>query len=367
MPFNTSSDNYVPPDVTMDSENISWDRLTGNPRIIPPTNSTSAIQALKADGTTPVLNIDTTNSNVSVIGGFNATNTTAGSHGNAANLRLVASVPATGTFYNKGVFSYLHTQISSGVKDDGYKMAGHFQSLGNFIYSGDSGTLSTLCGVWVQYGHYNSTSSMPNTTTAIGVQISPYSFTGTIDSTYDLYANDTFALGNNGIIANRYGIYIDGDNKTNYFAGKLGIGTKAPDSQLTLRSETVTNNANYLTQENYTSSVRGPTYVFRKARGTASNPANLVGGDEIGTIYPIFRAHNQWSLGVSLQWLYTGDNTTSKSELRVGSALRVKSTNGVLYVPLSAAPSTPEEGEVYYDSSLKKLRCFDGSTWQNCW
>jgi hypothetical protein len=43
--------------------------------------------------------------------------------------------------------------------------------------------------------------------------------------------------------------------------------------------------------------------------------------------------------------------------------LRVKSTGGVMYAPLPAAPATPEEGEVYFDSTTKKLRVYDGTAW----
>ena len=43
--------------------------------------------------------------------------------------------------------------------------------------------------------------------------------------------------------------------------------------------------------------------------------------------------------------------------------LRVKSTGGVKYVPLATAPATPEQGEVYFDSTTKKLRVYDGTAW----
>jgi hypothetical protein len=43
--------------------------------------------------------------------------------------------------------------------------------------------------------------------------------------------------------------------------------------------------------------------------------------------------------------------------------LRVKSTGGVKYVPLATAPTTPEEGEVYFDSTTKKLRVYNGTAW----
>ena len=35
--------------------------------------------------------------------------------------------------------------------------------------------------------------------------------------------------------------------------------------------------------------------------------------------------------------------------------------------PRSSSPNNPSEGDIYYDSILKKLRVFDGLTWQNCW
>ena len=43
--------------------------------------------------------------------------------------------------------------------------------------------------------------------------------------------------------------------------------------------------------------------------------------------------------------------------------MRVKATGGVKYVPLATAPATPDEGEVYFDSTTKKLRVYDGTAW----
>lgn len=44
---------------------------------------------------------------------------------------------------------------------------------------------------------------------------------------------------------------------------------------------------------------------------------------------------------------------------------RVKNLGACKFVPLSAAPSTAEAGDVYYDSSTNKLRCYNGSTWND--
>jgi hypothetical protein len=35
------------------------------------------------------------------------------------------------------------------------------------------------------------------------------------------------------------------------------------------------------------------------------------------------------------------------------------------FQPKSAAPASPAEGDVYYDDVLKKLRCYDGTIWNN--
>jgi Concanavalin A-like lectin/glucanases superfamily len=35
--------------------------------------------------------------------------------------------------------------------------------------------------------------------------------------------------------------------------------------------------------------------------------------------------------------------------------------------PRSTAPDHPGEGDIYYDSTLHKLRVYDGTQWQNCW
>ena len=35
--------------------------------------------------------------------------------------------------------------------------------------------------------------------------------------------------------------------------------------------------------------------------------------------------------------------------------------------PRSSAPSSPAQGDIYFDSSIKKLRVYDGTVWQNCW
>ncbi|MCQ4156262.1 hypothetical protein NNL17_11905, partial [Riemerella anatipestifer] len=56
------------------------------------------------------------------------------------------------------------------------------------------------------------------------------SFTGSITNYYDYFAKDAQIAPNK--IANYYGFYINGLNKTNYLEGKMGIGVNAPAEKL---------------------------------------------------------------------------------------------------------------------------------------
>ena len=60
---------------------------------------------------------------------------------------------------------------------------------------------------------------------------------------------------------------------------------------------------------------------------------------------------------------YLSIHTTSASAA-TNEVLRVTSTGGLIYIPLAAAPASPLEGTVYYDSVLKKLRVFT-TVWEN--
>jgi len=55
-----------------------------------------------------------------------------------------------------------------------------------------------------------------------------------------------------------------------------------------------------------------------------------------------------------------GIGTTSPARtLHVNSVMRLE--------PIATAPTSPAKGDMYFDSTLNKLRVYDGSTWQNCW
>ena len=55
--------------------------------------------------------------------------------------------------------------------------------------------------------------------------------------------------------------------------------------------------------------------------------------------------------------LYTGAGGTER--------VRVKGAGQVRFFPLSADPAGAEAGDVYYNSSSNKLKCYNGSTWND--
>lgn len=40
---------------------------------------------------------------------------------------------------------------------------------------------------------------------------------------------------------------------------------------------------------------------------------------------------------------------------------------GAMHLKPGSAPSTPDEGDIYMDSTTHKLRCYDGTTWHDLW
>ena len=44
--------------------------------------------------------------------------------------------------------------------------------------------------------------------------------------------------------------------------------------------------------------------------------------------------------------------------------MRLKSNGSVRYIPM-ATPASAEAGDVYYDSSTNKLRCYNGTSWND--
>jgi hypothetical protein len=124
--------------------------------------------------------------------------------------------------------------------------------------------------------------------------------------------------------------------------------------------------------ENTTSQIfgkPGDTYIRSSSR---SNGLNLITEPLAGTgtteDYIRFYA-GQNASGTTPDIHIQGTGTT-RGFVGIGTA----TPNRPLHVrdvmrlePRSTDPSDPAEGDIYFDSTLKKLRVFDGTTWQNCW
>lgn len=64
--------------------------------------------------------------------------------------------------------------------------------------------------------------------------------------------------------------------------------------------------------------------------------------------------------GTGVDAINVGIGTTSPARtLHINAVMRLE--------PIPTAPTSPGKGDIYFDSTLNKLRVYDGTTWQNCW
>jgi hypothetical protein len=59
------------------------------------------------------------------------------------------------------------------------------------------------------------------------------------------------------------------------------------------------------------------------------------------------------------------DGTTWFTGLTVSGTTGAVQINEVLSLPPRAEPATATAGDIYFDVTLSKLRCFDGTLWQD--
>ena len=55
---------------------------------------------------------------------------------------------------------------------------------------------------------------------------------------------------------------------------------------------------------------------------------------------------------------------TAPTSTNLTERLRVKANGSVRYTPMTQ-PATAEAGDVYYDSGTNKLRCYNGTIWND--
>jgi hypothetical protein len=181
------------------------------------------------------------NSRSSALQVFNVANLTNNENSNATlnwSLGIIDETSTTNTVVGSQTSAYI--TIPSGVTLTDGGLVGHNIDARRNTLQEDNGTLPTLLGQNVVYGHSVSGSGInPTTNLARGISIIPYAGKGTITTVYDLYLGDivynevidaegTIKYGD-GSITNRYGI-VQQSNDPNIFNGSVQIngGLAAP-------------------------------------------------------------------------------------------------------------------------------------------
>jgi len=145
----------------------------------------------------------------------------------------------------------------------------------------------------------------------------------------DTYPNSQLRIQRNGAVNGTYSIGIAGSNNTLYIqdevnssarividgSGNLGIGVTSPLNHVSL-----------------------PNNKFIAWKSST-------GGSE--------------SIGVA------ANSSDAFVFYNVSERLRIKSTGQIRFVPIAADPSGAESGDVYYNSSTNKLRCYNGTSWND--
>jgi hypothetical protein len=143
--------------------------------------------------------------------------------------------------------------------------------------------------------------------------------------------------------------------------GNVGIGLNSSNSASLLCIKGNSYNQNTLWSEGYVTDNPGDPAIVT-IRGGADGPSVL----EISKASGAARNFGWIRMGVdgNLTNLY-GSNGGLGIAIQPQRALHV---NDVMRLePRPTAPATPGKGDMYFDSTINKLRVYDGTTWQNCW
>ena len=101
-----------------------------------------------------------------------------------------------------------------------------------------------------------------------------------------------------------------------------------------------------------TSSVSTTAYVEEMNLGTEKVGWSVTTYDKAngGERYDVIRARGNGNVGIGVA------NPGEKLDI-----------NGAMHLEPGSAPTTANEGDIYMDSTTHKLRCYDGTTWNNLW
>ncbi|MEA2112911.1 MAG: hypothetical protein U9P50_02980, partial [Patescibacteria group bacterium] len=196
-------------------------------------NPTSNLHVVGNTYVTSNLGVGDTPSSSYGLKAYKAGTNTSGIAGISIDLRQ--SSASSGTYYNYALNVSGRDTISSGQTNSGYMMGANISgyaigpgTIGS-VYGMrlDSGTLTTAGTITNLYGAYvrllNQASG--TITNASGVYVTSSAYSGSMTNVYGVRIGNMAGT-------NDYGIYQEGSNDDNYFAGNVGIGTTAPGYKL---------------------------------------------------------------------------------------------------------------------------------------
>lgn len=143
------------------------------------------------------------------------------------------TISTDGNYSTAGSYLIISSHVASGVYNSGISIGSTTISHRNLTSSNDNGILQSLYGANITYGHNNTHPQSPLTKNAVGLSISCYALSGTIENAYDLVLS---ASGEN--TDNHWGIFQISANN-NYLAGNLGLNTTQPTARLDINSNTM--------------------------------------------------------------------------------------------------------------------------------
>lgn len=141
---------------------------------------------------------------------------------------------------------------------------------------------------------------------------------------------------------------------TTYTFKRVGIGTASPNSRLNVHNGFITlsglgsqSGIATMTGANDLKLYSGPPGNF--SSGIWFRSANVAGDVSSFTSLMVIKSSGNVGIGT----------TNPARTLHVNSVMRLE--------PIATAPTSPAKGDMYFDSTLNKLRVYDGTQWQNCW
>ncbi len=178
-----------------------------------------------------------------------------------------------------------------------------------------AGTLTESIGATITTG--NESSGNGTVTTAYAIRARVQAGLGTVNTGYGLYIDNTAATTD-------YGVYQEGADDTNYFAGNVGVGTSTPSgnlhissgaagkSELRLESDTDNNNEN-----------DNPFIVFVQDGSTVGGYIGLVGDPNTAPHYPKYSMPGAIYNGTKSNALFIGTNFSENLQFGTNGNVRM--------------------------------------------